>query len=86
MKFSPGNIVYSLAGRDSGKYFVVVSVIDNFAFICDGRSRKTDKPKKKKVKHLKECGHSDFIAQKIEKGEVITNKELKSELKPYAKP
>lgn len=87
MEVSPGNIVYSLAGRDSGSYFVVMAITDNFAYICDGRNRKTDKPKKKKVKHLKTgCGHADYIARKIEKGEKVTNAELKSELKPYVKP
>ena len=87
MKISPGNIVYSLAGRDSGCYFIVMAVADNYAFICDGRNRKTDKPKKKKVKHLKTgCGHSNYVAGKIEKGEKVTNAELKIELKPYAKP
>lgn len=87
MEISPGNIVYSLAGRDNGSYFVVMAVTDNFAYICDGRNRKTDKPKKKKVKHLKTgCGHSDYIAHKIEKGEKVTNSELRIELKPYAKP
>lgn len=87
MTISPGDIVYSIAGRDSGCYFAVMAVEDNFAFICDGRSRKTDKPKKKKVKHLK-CGigHSSYIAHKIENRETVTNRELKRELKPYVKP
>ncbi|MBR2883931.1 MAG: RNA-binding protein [Clostridia bacterium] len=87
MKVSPGNIVCSLAGKDSGSYFVVMSVVENYAFICDGRNRKTDKPKKKKVKHLNtECGYSHYIALKLEKGEQVTNAELRNELKPYVKP
>lgn len=87
MVISPGDIVYSIAGRDSGYYFLVMAVSDNFAFICDGRNRKTDKPKRKKVKHLKTgYGHSDYIAEKIKNGEKVTNAEIKSELKPYSEP
>lgn len=84
MQITSGDIVFSEAGRDSGKYFVVVAVDGIYAYICDGKSRKTDKPKKKKLKHLK-CGfgHSDYISQKLENGERVTNSELRIELRPY---
>ena len=81
MGLTPGDIVYSIAGRDSGGYFVVVDADDSFAMICDGKSRKTDKPKRKKIKHLKtDCGRSEFIAEKLSNGETVTNRELKREL------
>lgn len=84
MEVSPGDIVYSIAGRDSGNYFVVVSVEGNYAYICDGRNRKTDKPKKKKIKHLKTgFGNADYISNKIKNGEKVTNSELRIELNPY---
>ena len=84
MKVSPGDIVYSIAGRDSGTYFVVLSTEENFAYICDGKSRKTDTPKKKKIKHLKVgFGHSEYIAQKLENGDKVTNSELRIELSSY---
>lgn len=81
MGLTPGDIVYSIAGRDSGGYFVVVDADDSFAMICDGKSRKTDKPKRKKIKHLKtDCARSEFIAEKLSRGETVTNRELKREL------
>ena len=81
MGLTPGDIVFSIAGRDSGGYFVVVDADDSFAMICDGKSRKTDKPKRKKIKHLKtDCGRSEFIAEKLSRGETVTNRELKREL------
>ena len=86
MTISPGDIVYSIAGRDSGCCFAVIAVEKNFAFICDGKSRKIEKPKKKKVRHIKiGFGHSEFISEKIKKGEIITNRELRKELRPYVK-
>ena len=49
----PGQIVYSKAGRDKEKYFVIIEVIDeNYVFISDGDMRRVDNPKKKKIKHL----------------------------------
>ncbi len=85
MKVSAGDIVYSIAGRDAGSYFVVITADETFAYICDGRNRKTDKPKKKKIKHLKlGIGHSEYISNKLVSGTKVTNTELRRELSPYA--
>ncbi len=50
-----GQLVVSLAGRDKGCICAVVAIDDdpNFVFIADGRVRKVETPKKKKLKHLK---------------------------------
>ena len=51
--FEVGDIVCALAGRDKEKRFVVVGILDeNYVFIADGKSRKIDSPKKKKIKHI----------------------------------
>ncbi|WMJ80362.1 RNA-binding protein [Clostridium sp. MB40-C1] len=48
-----GRVVYSQAGRDSKKFFIIIDVIDKeYVSIIDGDLRKLDKPKKKKLKHL----------------------------------
>ena len=50
----PGRVVLSTQGRDAGRYFIVLEVIDeNFVLMADGLTRKVDHPKKKKVKHLR---------------------------------
>ena len=50
----PGRVVLSTQGRDAGRYFIVLEVIDeNFVLMADGLTRKIDHPKKKKVKHLR---------------------------------
>jgi len=49
-----GKFVLSAAGRDKDRIFAVTDVIDeSFVFIADGMLRKIEKPKKKKLKHLK---------------------------------
>lgn len=49
-----GSVVQSAAGRDKNRFFVVLALEDGgYAYIADGRLRKTEKPKKKKLIHLR---------------------------------
>lgn len=48
-----GALAYSTAGRDQGRLFLIVGMVDDrTALIADGRLRKVGTPKKKKLKHL----------------------------------
>ena len=48
-----GRVVRSKAGRDSGRLFLVVRILDEeHLMIADGDLRKLEKPKKKKLRHL----------------------------------
>lgn len=81
----PGDIVISTAGRERDNCFLVVDVQDNFALISDGKSRKIDKPKKKKIKHLSSViGHSDYAAEMLIKSKKVSNREIRKLLKSYA--
>ena len=78
LQFKIGDIVLSKSGRDKDRYFIVVNVEDIFAYVCDGDLRKTDKPKKKKFRHLKSTGFcSEYIRNKLADGEKVTNTELR---------
>ena len=84
IEFNVGDIVLSKAGRDSGRYYIVMECADNFAFICDGDLHKTDKPKKKKLKHLEQGGKkSEYIADKLACGAKVTNAELRREVSEF---
>lgn len=84
MDIGPGSIVYSKAGRDKDNYFVVMSRDNEYVNICDGKGRKVDKPKRKKIKHIKSgIGFSEFVANKLATGEKVTNAELRRELLEY---
>ena len=51
---SVGQVVRSTSGREQGRLFFVVKIIDSeYVLIADGKKRKLDRPKLKKVKHLK---------------------------------
>ena len=83
MDIYPGLIVKAIAGRDKDKYFVVLSVKDsNFCYIADGKRRKVDMPKLKKIKHLEVTElKSELIREKLEGGQVIGNSIIRKELK-----
>jgi len=58
-----GRVAYSKAGRDKGRLFIVVGVIDeDFVLISDGDLRPVERPKKKRIKHLK---YTDLVAGNI---------------------
>ena len=79
-----GDIVLSKAGRDCGRYFVVVRTEENFAFVCDGDLRKIDSPKRKKFKHLISTGKcAEFALNKILNSEKLTNTELRREIQEF---
>jgi ribosomal protein L14E/L6E/L27E len=48
-----GRVVRSTAGRDNGRFFIIMKIIDeSYVEISDGDLRTEQKPKKKKIKHL----------------------------------
>lgn len=50
-----GHLAVSLAGRDKGTVCVIVGNADEegYVLIADGRTRKVESPKKKKLKHIR---------------------------------
>ena len=82
MELHAGEIVYSKAGRDKGNYFVVMETEGElFAYLCDGKLRKVDRPKKKKLKHLAKTGETATeIQNKLAGGGRVTNPELRRAL------
>ena len=48
-----GGIVRSRAGRDRGRTFVILEILDEqYVLLADGALRTVERPKKKKRKHL----------------------------------
>lgn len=49
----PGRVAIVLRGHDAGSWCAVLRETDkDTVFVCDGRLRTLEKPKKKRVKHL----------------------------------
>lgn len=80
--FSVGSVVMSKAGHDEGGLFVVIKVCDSdYVLIADGKVRTLDKPKRKKIKHLKLIGTVlEEIANKLSTNAEVYDKHIKSAL------
>lgn len=48
----PFDIVFSLAGHDKGREYVVLGTDGTNALLSDGKTRKLTNPKRKSLKHL----------------------------------
>ena len=81
----PGQVVQSKAGRDKGRFMVVIGPADDdHTFICDGKLRKVSNPKKKKLKHLAKTNTViKPIQQKLASGEKVSNAEIRKALEGY---
>jgi ribosomal protein L14E/L6E/L27E len=77
-----GQIVVSKAGRDIGRKFVVVRLVDDqYVQISDGDLRRMEKPKKKKIKHLVPTGETvEALALKLRNDARPTNSEIRKAL------
>ena len=82
--FETGDIIISLAGRDAGRLSVVIGIFDeNHILTADGKSRKSDAPKKKKVRHIKLIKKSGDGTGFILKDGKITNAVLRKIISEY---
>ena len=72
-----GRIVCSKSGRDKGYFLVVVGEDEKFVYLCDGKERPLERPKKKNVKHI--CLTNTVLGKDSYK----TNKSLKKALAVY---
>lgn len=77
-----GQLVEASCGRDQGRIFFIVYIVDkNYVLIADGKSRKLDNPKKKKIKHLniRNFVHKE-VNELLNNGNNITDSFLRAEL------
>ena len=84
MDISKSDIVISLAGRDKGMYFYVIDTEDNFVILADGKGRKLENPKRKKLKHVRRVSRTETrVAAKIQNGDKVLNSELRRDLATF---
>ncbi len=64
------------AGRDKGGFFIVLDTDAEYAYIADGRRRKVEHPKRKKLIHL-------APTNTVIEGSFETNPQIKRILKEF---
>ena len=56
-----GTIVKSKKGHDADRvYLVMATVGEDFVLVCNGKHRKLDNPKQKRIKHLEVVGKAEM--------------------------
>ena len=74
MELRKGSVVISKAGRDKGYFLAVVDITDEGIFVCDGKERPVERPKKKNPLHL---ARTNMV---LAEEETATNRSLKRAL------
>ena len=81
MEVDKSSLIVSKAGRDKGQLFYVIDTDEQYVYLADGKSRRLEKPKRKKRKHVEQVPRTESrIAEKIRNGEKVLNSELRKEL------
>lgn len=80
-----GEIVFSVAGRDKDRYYVVVAEEeDKKVRVADGEFKSIKNAKLKNIKHVKSSGVIlEKIAQKLIDGDQVFDTEIRSALRSY---
>lgn len=79
-KFSPGRLVCSVAGRDTGKVYIIIDILsETMVHVVDGKTRKLAAPKKKNIKHLMAYSQkAGEIEDKKNSGQRLTDLEVRN--------
>ena len=84
MDIDAGSLVCAKAGRDKGEVFVVMHLSEGFCYLANGKNRKADNPKKKKLKHVTpESAVAENLKEKIALGERPTNSEIRRAIRAF---
>lgn len=83
-EISISDIIVSTAGRDQGKLFYVIGTEGVYALIANGKDRKLEHPKRKKLKHVRFVTRTESrVALKLRAGEKVLNSEMRRELAAF---
>ncbi len=78
------DIVQPTAGHDQGLFYVVGSDND-YVLLANGRQRKLEQPKRKKLKHVRMVSRPDsVVAERIRSGGKVLNSELRRDLAAFS--
>ena len=75
------DIVVSNARRDRDQLFYVIGTDGVYTLLANGKDRRLEKPKRKKVKHVSKVLRAETrVAAKILAGDKVLNSELRKDL------
>lgn len=82
--YTKGQLVYSKAGRDKKRPFIIFDFDEEYLYLVDGDLRKLEKPKKKKKIHVQIINKIDFnIKEKLDANLYILDSDIRKALEPF---
>ena len=86
MEYQSGQVVYSKSGHDKGDTLMVLFVEGAYVYLADGKRRKIEKPKRKKMIHVLPTGYVDTVlADKLAEGAYVLDADIAKAIKKYKK-
>ena len=80
-----GRFAFSKAGHDKAQLYVIVAADGDFVYLCDGRLKMLENPKKKRIRHVQLVNRSvdDTLRARLINDETVYDDEIKYALKVY---
>ena len=80
-----GQFVLSISGRDKGRVHVIVAYDSEkqIVFLVDGKTRCVEKPKPKKLKHIKFLSARDEALVQMIEGKNLSNRNVREAITRY---
>ena len=80
-----GRFVVSKAGHDKDTVYVVVAAGADYLYLADGRLKKAEAPKKKKIRHVRLTGQyvEGELLEALERKEENLNDKIRYAIKQY---
>lgn len=72
-----GTIICSKAGRDSGKFMIVLGESNGNLLVTDGKERPVDRPKLKSIKHV------SLTTCTVTEEQMLTNRSIRHALNDF---
>ena len=83
MDIKTGTFVISKAGRGKGRLFITLYVEGSFAWITDGKTRRLDNPKKKKLMHLQPVKYTDDAVTEKLNAKKLLDSDIRKAIQAY---
>lgn len=81
-EITKGSFCEAIAGHDVGNIYVIMDKSDAL-YVCDGKSKKLEAPKRKNRKHVRILNYSDSALQDKIAQNRVNNEDIKYSIKNY---
>ena len=79
MEIGKSDIVLSVAGRDQGKLFYVMETDGAYVLVANGRERRLECPKRKKLKHVRKVPREKVLNSELRRDLAAFSQEINSQ-------